>query len=533
MANVKISQLPPIEGNLVGTTLLPIVNTNGIFTTDKITVNQFANYILLNAGNALANANISSLSYNVINAAQPNITSVGTLSSLTVVGTSNVGYPNNLIILGGTNGQVLTTNGSGGLSWTTVSGGGGSAGATGATGLTGSTGLTGPSGATGVGAAGAIGSTGLTGATGPQGATGTFSGTLTANLNANNFFIDNAANITANYFVGVATDISVEAVNNNFSYHMTFVTGAGDTTLHLDSDDNLQYNPSEGIFTVIRTDTNFLSVTNSVISNLIPFDSLGLSLGNATNPWNDLYLSNSTIYLGNATISANGNSIVVDRITVGGNVGTIGNIASINLDGNANSVLSGVGTWVAQGSGSTGATGATGVAGPSGATGPVAGSDTQIIFNNSGNASASANLTFNSSTNLLTVTGNASISGDGSNLIRRAYGLVAADAVVTLDDLQVSVTSSTSRLKLQLTTGSWQGTGWTETFTSDSHATSNWVNLSLSTGFSTASGVMNNQGDGCRCVISDQTPSAKVYCITVVRSGTSGNLWNISIERLV
>ena len=235
MANVKISQLPPtIEGNLVGTALLPIVNTNGIFTTDKITVNQFANYILLNAGNTLANANISSLSYNVINAAQPNVTSIGTLSNLTVVGTSNVGYPNNLIILGGTNGQVLTTNGSGGLSWTTV--------------------------------------------------------------------------------------------------------------------------------------------------------------------------------------------------------------------------------------------------------------------------------------------------------LRSAYGLVAADVVVTLDDLQVSVTS---RLKLQLTTGSWQGAGWTETFTSDSQATTNWANLSLSTGFSAASGIMNNQGDGCRCVISDQTPSAKVYCITVVRSGTSGNLWNISIERLV
>jgi hypothetical protein len=44
---------------------------------------------------------------------------------------------------------------------------------------------------------------------------------------------------------------------------------------------------------------------------------------------------------------------------------------------------------------------------------------------------------------------------------------------------------------------------------------------------------MNSQGNGCRCVITDQTPSAKSYQITAVRSGTSGNMWNISIERLV
>jgi len=48
-----------------------------------------------------------------------------------------------------------------------------------------------------------------------------------------------------------------------------------------------------------------------------------------------------------------------------------------------------------------------------------------------------------------------------------------------------------------------------------------------------ASGAINSQGHGCRCVISDQTPSAKSYQITVVRSGTTGNMFNISIERLV
>jgi hypothetical protein len=54
------------------------------------------------------------------------INSVGTLTSLAVSGTSNFGAVGNITITGGTTGQLLTTNGSGGLSWTTVSGGGGS-----------------------------------------------------------------------------------------------------------------------------------------------------------------------------------------------------------------------------------------------------------------------------------------------------------------------------------------------------------------------------------------------------------------------
>jgi hypothetical protein len=129
--------------------------------------------------------------------------------------------------------------------------------------------------------------------------------------------------------------------------------------------------------------------------------------------------------------------------------------------------------------------------------------------------------------------GNINVGGTSSNVVRRASGLVAADTYVTLDDLQARVTSGTSQLSLILTSGSWQGAGWTETFTSGTPTVSNWVNLPLSTGYDFASGAMNSQGHGCRCVISDQTPGAKMYQITVIRSGTSSAMWNISIERLV
>ncbi|MDO8462285.1 MAG: hypothetical protein Q7S98_05440 [Deltaproteobacteria bacterium] len=69
---------------------------------------------------------------------------------------------------GGTNGQVLSTDGSGVLSWASPS-----SGPTGATGATGPIGPTGLTGSTGVaGSPGSTGATGATGATGPIGPTG-------------------------------------------------------------------------------------------------------------------------------------------------------------------------------------------------------------------------------------------------------------------------------------------------------------------------------------------------------------------------
>ncbi len=54
---------------------------------------------------------------------------------------------------------------------------------------------------------------------------------------------------------------------------------------------------------------NFV-VSGTVGSNLIPTANVTYDLGNVTNRWNDLYLSNSTIYLGNAQISANATSLI-------------------------------------------------------------------------------------------------------------------------------------------------------------------------------------------------------------------------------
>jgi len=75
----------------------------------------------------VGNANLGNLSIanfyqgTLTTAAQPNVTSLGTLTGLTVSGVTNLGPNGNVIITGGSSGQVLSTNGSGNLSWTTIS----------------------------------------------------------------------------------------------------------------------------------------------------------------------------------------------------------------------------------------------------------------------------------------------------------------------------------------------------------------------------------------------------------------------------
>jgi len=48
----------------------------------------------------------------------------------------------------------------------------------------------------------------------------------------------------------------------------------------------------------------------SIGANIIPQANITYDLGNSTNRWNDIWLANSTIYLGNAQISANATSLI-------------------------------------------------------------------------------------------------------------------------------------------------------------------------------------------------------------------------------
>jgi len=124
-ANTTITTSLVVGNNTSNTAI-----TNGnITTTGNITATN------INSGNLLTANYVTGT---LTTGAQPNITSVGTLANLTVSGLSNLGPVSNVTITGGSSGYVLSTNGSGALSWVIPD-----SGATGATGLQGATGATG------------------------------------------------------------------------------------------------------------------------------------------------------------------------------------------------------------------------------------------------------------------------------------------------------------------------------------------------------------------------------------------------------
>jgi hypothetical protein len=152
MTTVKITELADIGANLASSTVVPVVNMAGTPTTQKTNIGNIANIILEGAGVDYPEATVALLAQTVSNAAQPNITSVGTLTTLAVSGnasvngnltsngtaylgnisttglasittlnvgtTANLGAVGNVKITGGTAGQILSTDGAGNLSWT-------------------------------------------------------------------------------------------------------------------------------------------------------------------------------------------------------------------------------------------------------------------------------------------------------------------------------------------------------------------------------------------------------------------------------
>jgi hypothetical protein len=74
----------------------------------------------IQGGNVVGQVGNALVAGTVYTNAQPNITSVGTLTGLTVNGISNFGPNANVKITGGTSGQFLQTDGTGNLSWQTI-----------------------------------------------------------------------------------------------------------------------------------------------------------------------------------------------------------------------------------------------------------------------------------------------------------------------------------------------------------------------------------------------------------------------------
>ena len=120
-----------LVGNISGNLVVPGSNTEVIFNnngsanaSNAFTFNQSSNVMTVNgnmiASNVFANSGeirATTFTGTLATNAQPNITSVGTLTGLTVNGLSNFGLVSNVTITGGNANAFLMTNGSGTLTW--------------------------------------------------------------------------------------------------------------------------------------------------------------------------------------------------------------------------------------------------------------------------------------------------------------------------------------------------------------------------------------------------------------------------------
>lgn len=107
-SNITIDLNSNVRTSVNGVANVQVVSAAGV------TITGVANIV----GNVTANVMIANgFVGNIVTAAQPNITSLGNLTTLRVAGTSNLGPVANVLISGGTANQFLVSNGSGGLNW--------------------------------------------------------------------------------------------------------------------------------------------------------------------------------------------------------------------------------------------------------------------------------------------------------------------------------------------------------------------------------------------------------------------------------
>jgi len=93
--SIKITALQDIGANIAYTTLVPLVNMAGTPITQKSNLQNLGNLVLNGAGGSYFAPAARAISSQVVtNAAQPNITSVGTLTSLAVTGNITAGNIN-------------------------------------------------------------------------------------------------------------------------------------------------------------------------------------------------------------------------------------------------------------------------------------------------------------------------------------------------------------------------------------------------------------------------------------------------------
>jgi hypothetical protein len=219
-----------------------------------------------NVSGQVANATVASTVYTN---AQPNITSVGALSSLTVSGITTLGNIGNVKISGGSANFTLQTDGFGNLSWALP-------------------------------AVTSVGDVVVNNFTGNGSQTVFTLSVNPGNIKYVSVNIDGVSQLRQVYSVsGTSLTFAAAPANGALIEVSTLLPGqVSSATTASTVTASAQPN-----ITSVGTLAN-LSISGNITGNLLPSANITYDLGSSTQRWKDLYLSNSTIYLGNTAFSS-------------------------------------------------------------------------------------------------------------------------------------------------------------------------------------------------------------------------------------
>ena len=277
--------------------------------------------------------------------------------------------------------------------------------------------------------------------------------TITGNVNATNANLGNL--VTANFFHGLFDSTSSNQANITTVGNLTLLNVDGVANLanvvnvegNINASANITANANitgANLKTLGLANIGNLAISGTTTGNLIPSANVTYNLGNATNRWKDLYLSGNSILIGDQNIASNLDGIALSNTTFLTDV-YVSNNANISLNLLANTANF-IGNVIAPNvtvnvelSGNT-----------ANFTGNVIAANlrsnaltsTRVTFaGTSGILTDSANITYNDSTQLLTVLGNSQF--NNANL----GNLATANFVNVSGNLNVTDTANVGNLR--------------------------------------------------------------------------------------
>lgn len=298
--------------------------------------------------------------------------------------------------------------------------------------------------------------------------------------NATTLQLGNSTNKWGNLFVTSNINLGSQNIRSNTSGVIVsnlFITS--NTTTGNANVTSLLTTPTANISGTVNTSN--LSVANYLVSNLIPLGNEVYNLGSPTNRFKDLYLSGNSLSLGEQTMTTDANGFVIPSLTINSNL-SVGTVTANYVEGTITATsqpfitsLGNLVSLIVSGGLQTGEMTVQGnleVASNLAVTGALQvpnlivqnityppnvevslsapGGNTEIMFNDEGNIFAVSGMTFNKTTNLLSIQGNVSggnlitsggldVSGNGAvGGIFTATGNVTASNFITLGVLNAN-----------------------------------------------------------------------------------------------